>query len=341
MLASVALAAFTEIGSTIPSNGDLNPYGVAIATEDIGVLKTGDVLVSNFNDHNNLQGKGTTIVRFPNPKGSPVANQLFAQINASEVHCDGGVGLTTALVVLKGGWVIVGSLPTQNGSSSTAGRGCLIVLDAYGSVVSTIQHRLINGPWDMTAYQHGKTAYLFVSNVLNGDVVVGNPHVVNKGTVVRLTLKLACRSAKHPILKSAKVIGSGFSQKADPAALIIGPTGLALDGDDLFVADTLNNRIARIPDAIHRRDSAYAGYDVAGAFFLNAPLGLAFSKHFSILAANGGDSNVVQISETGDQLPTIGTGTGSGGLFGIAINLNDTGFYFVNDNANNLNLFTS
>lgn len=42
---------------------------------------------------------------------------LFAQIAAPSMdECPGGIGLTAALVVLRGGWVIVGSLPTRDGS---------------------------------------------------------------------------------------------------------------------------------------------------------------------------------------------------------------------------------
>src|SRR5579864_3985784 len=51
--------------STVPANGDVNPYGVAFVPEGVargGKLHAGDVLVSNFNNSNNLQGTGSTIV---------------------------------------------------------------------------------------------------------------------------------------------------------------------------------------------------------------------------------------------------------------------------------------
>ncbi len=61
---------------------------------------------------------------------------LFAQIDANNLPgpCPGGVGLTTALAVLRSGWVIVGSLPTTDGTSATAQAGCLLVLDNQGNV---------------------------------------------------------------------------------------------------------------------------------------------------------------------------------------------------------------
>jgi hypothetical protein len=45
--------------STVPFNGDLNPYGVAFVPNGFpsaGPLHVGDILVSNFNNQNNLQG---------------------------------------------------------------------------------------------------------------------------------------------------------------------------------------------------------------------------------------------------------------------------------------------
>jgi hypothetical protein len=54
------------VSSTIPANGDLNPYGVAFVPQNFppgGSISPGDVLISNFNNFNNLQGTGTTIVK--------------------------------------------------------------------------------------------------------------------------------------------------------------------------------------------------------------------------------------------------------------------------------------
>ncbi|MGH3215349.1 MAG: hypothetical protein ACRDN1_26520 [Trebonia sp.] len=50
------------IASTVPANGDVNPYGVAVVPRSTGRLYRGDVLVSNFNNKANVQGTGTTIV---------------------------------------------------------------------------------------------------------------------------------------------------------------------------------------------------------------------------------------------------------------------------------------
>src|SRR5579863_3188709 len=122
------------LGSTVPANGDVNPYGVARVPRTVGSLVEGRFLVSNFNNAANLQGTGTTIVQMA-PNGSM---QQFAQIDSTSVSCPGGIGLTTALVALRSGFVVVGSLPTADGTSATAQAGCLLVLDSNGQVVSTI-----------------------------------------------------------------------------------------------------------------------------------------------------------------------------------------------------------
>jgi hypothetical protein len=103
-------ATLTTVGGTVPANGDLNPYGVAVVPASVGALVRGDVLLSNFNNGANLQGTGTTLVQVA-PSGHL---SLFAQIDPKTLPgpCPGGVGLTTALAILPGGYVVVGSLPT-------------------------------------------------------------------------------------------------------------------------------------------------------------------------------------------------------------------------------------
>src|SRR6516162_3875977 len=230
------------LASTVPKNGDVNPYGVAVAPVTKGSLTAGDVLVSNFNNHRNLQGTGSTIVEV-----SPGGNvSLFASLAPNKLPgaCPGGLGLTTALVALRSGFVIVGSLPTKNGSSASMQAGCLLVLDSSGTVVETISGAPINGPWDMTAQDAGSTATLFVTNVLNG-TVAASPNVVNGGTVARIGLSVP--AAGPPAVTSETVIGTGLPERTDSSALVVGPTGLGLSSDGtLYVADSLGNRIAAI-----------------------------------------------------------------------------------------------
>jgi hypothetical protein len=61
----------TTLASTVPRNGDVNPYGVAVVPRSTGHLRQGNILVSNFNNKANVQGTGTTIVEIT-PRGRPV-----------------------------------------------------------------------------------------------------------------------------------------------------------------------------------------------------------------------------------------------------------------------------
>jgi hypothetical protein len=331
-----------SIASTVPANGDVNPYGVAIVPRSVGALVANSVLVSNFNNTGNLQGTGTTIVQI-GPSGKLT---VFARIEAGSVPgCVGGVGLTTALAALRNGWVIVGSLPTTNGMAPTAKAGCLIVLNSQGQPVETFSGNGINGPWDMTVADFGGIAVLFVTNVLNGTVAADGA-TVNQGTVLRMLLTVGdgdsddSNAAPREIFRS--VIASGFGERTDPAALVIGPTGLGLAPDGaLYVADSLANRIAVIPGALFRLDNAGTGTTVTQGHALNGPLGLAIAPNGDILSVNSGDGNIVETTAGGSQAVVKNidtTGMGGGTLFGLAISPTGNGVYFVNDGNNTLNL---
>jgi hypothetical protein len=350
------LKTISTIASTVPGNGDVNPYGMAQVRRTVGNLRAGHILISNFNDSANLQGTGTTIVDVA-PDGHM---SLFAALNAATLPgpCPGGVGLTTALVVLEQGWVIVGSLPTSDGTAATAQPGCLIVLDSLGNAVETFYGSLINGPWDMGAFDGEHEAKLFVTNVLNGTLAAGG-QVVHGGTVTRLDLKVA--DTAMPVLESITVIASGFAERTDPVALVIGPTGVGLraacasdrddcgeqggehrDGALLYVADTLNNRIAVIDHPLGRTTSAGTGHTLSTGGSLNAPLGLTVAPDGHLLIVNGDDGFITEITPGGAQiakmlLDNVGSPPGNGALFGLVYNP-EHGIYFVDDNTSTVNL---
>jgi hypothetical protein len=330
----------TSLGSTVPANGDQNPYGIANVTETTGSLVAGDVLISNFNNagappSGNLQGTGTTIVQM-SPRGHLL---LFAQIYPAALPgpCPGGVGLTTALAVLPQGYVVVGSLPTSNGMAATATAGCLIVLDSGGHAVETISGAPINGPWDMTSVSEGANSTLFVTNVLNGTVASGETPI-DEGTVVRIHVHVG--GHRPPRVSGIQVIAEGFPERTDPAALVVGPTGVGLGQEGtLFVADTQGNRIAAVPGALSRHSPlGGGGVTVATGGHLNSPLGLTMAPNGDVLTANAADGNIVETTPTGAEFPPQDTGAGGGGLFGLTVAQNLRGVLFVDDANNTLGL---
>jgi plastocyanin len=338
------LAKFTHISkvaSTVPANGDINPYGIALVRSSVGKLQAGQMLVSNFNAKEsameNGQGTGTTIVQVSRAgKVSP-----FASIDAKTLpgSCPGGVGLTTALNILPGGYVVVGSLPTTNGKSATAKYGCLIVLDSNGKPVSTISGTNIQGPWDSTAASEGSKTTLFVSNALNGGAAKGI-HTVNNSNVVRIVLESG--EGQPPKVISETVIASGIPWVDSAEALVLGPTGLALASNGtLYVASTENNKIYAISEAMTRMTPAAKGGTVlTEGGHLKEPLGLVLAPNGDIIASNGGDGNMVETTPAGKQIAvqTADEKTGAGSLFGFVIAPGGKGVYFVDDGENTLNL---
>ena len=326
------------LSSTVPANGDVNPYGVFRVPVSSGKLVAGHILVSNFNASSNNQGTGHTIVDIA-PNG---AHALFANIDPSHLPgaCPGGVGLTTALVVLRTGWVVVGSLPTSNGSAASAKAGCLLVLNNHGVVVETFSGGPINGPWDMTIADGGPLAALFVTNVLNG-TVAASPNVVHRGTVLRLIV--GSSSTDKPRILLSTIVGSGFAQRTDSGALVIGATGLALSGDfeRLYINDSLNNRIAVIADPLTRTGSGGTGGTLSQGGALSDPLGLARAPNGDLIAANGSNGNLVEVTPAGKQVAhklvdQSGSPPGAGALFGLITT--GSSVVFVDDATNTLHV---
>ncbi len=333
----------STLTSTVPDNGDLNPYAIVVAPVSAGVIQKGDILVDNFNDSTNLQGLGTTIVDF-NPATKKMS--LFAQIPRKLAGCPGGVGLTAAMIMLKAGWVIVGSTPSDDGTTKTKGAGCLIVLDANGKVAGTIAGANINDPWgNMAAIDNGDRATLFVSNAGFGvGSPEGEPPVINKATVLRIELAIA--QGKPPAVASQTVIADGFGQQADRSVFLIGPTGVALSTDNktLYVSDALGNRIVAIDEPVTRTTSAGTGREITKDGLLRRPLALAVTPGGHLLVTNALNGQAVEVDPaTGKQLyarwidaDKAQTPPGNGDLFGIAMTPAGDGFYYVEDDVNTL-----
>jgi sugar lactone lactonase YvrE len=333
------LGTATTLGSTVPANGDVNPYGIAFVPTSVGKLRAGQLLISNFNAKEGAaqsgQGTGTTIVQV----STAGKVSLFAQLDAKTLPgaCPGGVGLTTALNVLPGGYVVVGSLPTTNGKSETAKYGCLIVLDSAGKAIETISSPNIQGPWDSTAKSEGDKTWLFVSNALNGGPVVGK-HTIDNSTVLRIELESGKNQA--PKVLHETVVAKGIPWVDSAEALVLGPTGLGLASDGtLYYASTENSQIKAIPQALTRTSAAEdGGGTVSEGGHLKEPLGLAIAPNGDILTTNGGDGNIVETTPGGKQLATqtADAKTGAGALFGLAVNPAGTAIYYVDDGENTL-----
>jgi hypothetical protein len=299
------------VSSTVPANGDLNPYGVAFVPANVptgGAIKVGDVLVSNFNNSNNLQGTGTTIIKLrPDQKVAPSGS-------ASVFFQGTGLGLTTALGVLQRGFVLVGNVPTTDGKIGTIQSGSLLFLNRNGNLISPSPYtNRLDGPWDLTIEDQFDHARVFVSNVLNG-------------TVTRLDLAVGSATVT---VNRATVIATGYTVQPNDAALILGPTGLAYDStsDILYVASTADNEIFAVPQAGTRTVANGTGKVVFKDKHLRGPLALAFAPNGHLLTTNGDavnadptqPSEIVEFTFTGDFIGQSNVDASQGGAFGLAV----------------------
>jgi hypothetical protein len=333
----------TTLINTVPDNGDQNPYAIVVAPVSAGSVKKGDVLVGNFNNAANLQGTGSTIVNY-----HPDTKQLstFAIVPRDLKACPGGIGLSTAMTMLKSGWVIIGSTPSNDGTTNTKGAGCLIVLDSQGKVASTIVSENINDPWgNMAVLDNGDHATLFVSNAGFGvGGADGDPPVFKQSTILRVELDIP--DGKPPVVKKETVIASGFGAQADKGVFLIGPTGLALSADQkvLYASDAIGNRVTEIDDPLTRDTSAGVGRQLTADGFLHRPLAMVLAPNGHLLVTNALNGQVVEIDPaTGKQLYARWIDTdkaqsppGNGDLFGIAMTPEGDGFYYVQDDVNTL-----
>ncbi len=339
----LGLKRHTTVASTVPANGDQNPYAVVVSPVSSGKLVQGHVLVGNFNNAGNLQGLGTTIVQI-----DPVSHDLtlFAAVPQKLDRCPGGVGLTTAMAVLRTGWVIIGSLPSTDGTTATKGDGCLILFDSQGRLADVWTSPKINGPWgNMAVIDHGTSATLFVSNTGFGVGAppAGNAPTVSKATVVRIGVQIPAGGT--PRVSDMTVVADGFGEAPDKGVFIIGPTGIVPGPDgSIYVSDAIGNRIVSIPDAQTRTGSAGTGVEITRDGFLKRPLALATAPNGNLLVTNGLNGQAVEIDPVARKqvaaqwidVDKAQQPAGSGDLFGLAMTPRGDGFYYVEDDMNTL-----
>lgn len=320
--------------STIPSNGDLNPYGVAFVPESFptgGLIAPGDVLIGNFNGSTNIQGTGTTISQF-RPTGSIAPPGSAATFFTSALP-----GLSTALGVLRGGFVLVGNLPTTDGTAATAGQGALQIIDRHGNLVQTwTDSVLLDGPWDLTVDDHGTWAQVFVSSVLNGIVSRFDVMVTAKGLA---------------ITKKTQIAG-GYTHVPNAAAVVLGPTGLAFDAetDTLYVASTADNAIYAVSHAGRLSNAGGRGQLVFDDSRLRGPLALRFAPNGHLLTANGDavnsdplhPSEIIEFTRSGHFVRAYDVDPSQGGAFGLDTVLRGEGAYnyaVVDDVTNSISVY--
>jgi hypothetical protein len=312
--------------STIPANGDLNPYGVAFVPSRFpgGHLNPGDILVSNFNNSANQQGTGTTILRVQ------LSPQTGLQQTSTFATTGNVIGLTAALGAIQQGFVFAGSVSTTNGDPDTVTAGPLLVLDDAGVVADTVDASKLDGPWGLAINSRDpNNVQVLVSNVLDGTISRIGFSFPSAGTI------------QHDEITQ---IASKYSHKKDPAAIVIGPAGLAYDQrrDILYVAAEDDDKIFEIADASMTDDNGTGQLIFSDTHHLHGPMGLTLTTDGDLINADPNQpSELVEFTASGRFVRQISIDPNIDGPFGIASSefneINELAF--VNDNNNTLSLW--
>ena len=301
-----------------PTNGDQNPYGLAIAPATAGSLTAGDLVICNFNDAANVQGNGTTIeILHPVPGSTPT--RMVQDPN------------------LKGCAAV--AIGTDNGPWAAAYSSNLAPFyTSAGVLKSTLSTGPWSGPWgEIFAQPAGAAVGTYVtSNATSGSIVR-----VNLAGTTFTTL----------------VTGFTLNAGAAPGN-ILGASGLTYDAksDTLFVVDSNQNRVVAFAGysalganaVLVEANGTFSGPSAASARVvfsgapLNAPISAALLFNGDLVVGNTADNILVEISQAGKMVATQNLDTGPvGALFGIVAtgtDASDTKIYFNDDNDNTVKL---
>ena len=320
--------------STVPSNGDTTPYGLAFVPEGFpegAAISKGTLLVSNFNS-SSTAGQGTTIITV-NPNTGQTG--LFFQGSSP-------IGFTNALTIARVGLVFAGSLPT---SSGVAEPGPLDVLDGNGNLVKQLNSsELVDGPWGMALNDRDNTAQLFVSNIFDAS---GN----FAGSITRLEVLM---SPSGITVLNKITIASGYTSAPDTAGTVVGPAGLAYDryNDILYVAAEGDNAIYKLKGAGRATSDLGKGqviYD--DQTVLHGPLGLIFAPNGDLITANADPahfppsatdpSEIIEITPHGTFVRKFSIDPNPGSAFAVDTNNNRhvSQFVYVDDFVSNCTIW--
>ncbi len=302
----------TTIGSTVDaSNGDQNPYGLAIAPAGDGKIAAGDLVVCNFNDALNIQGLGTTIeVLKPYPGAAP--RRLIADPR-----------LTGCAAIAMGGaapWVA--ALDANDNP----------IVSPSGKSIDPLNTYPWTGAWGegFVAGPHSPSAF-YESNA-------------NDGSIVRINLS-------SPFTFEKIATGLPVNHGVPGSILAPSGLTYDAVRDVLYIVDGASNSVFEIrePAQVHTGGLTYTPHGFTGPSAphgrllyagnpLNGPISAALLFNGDLVVGNTGDNRLVELSPSGRVLGTrLVDGGVAGAIFGIAASgtsAQTTRVYFNDDNDN-------
>jgi hypothetical protein len=340
------------IGSTVdPLNGDLNPYGLAVATVNNGFIKKGDLYVCNFNDKANVQGTGTTIVSLaPVPGSKPVRFEKSSSLlGCAALTINEQMGLSTLYAAAFGS---KSEIAIASGRNPATGK-------RFKTIAPPVTKGL-SGPFGVALATDSTSSLYATTAILVSDATTGS-----------IVLAQYCQSSSACTNPGVPIV-TGFAVNHGKPGNILGPSGLVFDLNNcvkidhrpacgtLYVVDGVNDTVVAIHNVLqlHKAKSIVVGK--GGTTFsgpeakwaqkiyagkpLDGPISAALLYNGNLVVGNTlnpkGTNLLVELSPTGRLLDTKNVDKGpAGALFGIVATGKSAAtqkVYFNDDNANNL-----
>lgn len=309
------------IGSTIDGTyGQLNPYGLDVAKSTNGAFTKGDLAVCNFNDNQNVQGTGYTIVALhPKPGSSPA---LVVADPTNLVGC-------TALALASDDTIYASAFSSNDNP----------IYSSSGSLITNLSGSPFNNPFGETyAQPRWGQPVVYESNATDGNIIRISPGSYSS----------------EVIATGFPVNGGPPGSILGPSGL-----QYDRDNDSLFVVDGENNSVTIIENVSQASSKCLIVKDFGRKFGgkcgshtkvlysgapLNGPISSALLVNGNIVVGNtldaSGTNLMIEISPRGKVLDALNVDTGVGGaIFGMVAtgtNPSNTKLYFNDDNANEL-----
>lgn len=321
----------SQVGSTaniLDANGnpitvDPNPYKIAIAPSNLSNgLKAGDILVSNIGNEDH----GITLVKF---SGQHATGHLFNTMT------DGVLG--PAGLAFDSGKLLVANSTGSN----------VLVFNPNGTLFTTIQDPLFNGPWGITTRSqrfagHGRTLSFFTANKLDAKILRVDATYQDDSQDSQPTFH---------VTQIGQFTKNGDLTKIDLHWLPWLKTGDQIWKDVLLAIDPANNRIAAFANSSTIQGTGQ-GVTVFQGTPLNMPGGLSINPfNGDLLVVNLMDNNLVELNPTSGKVigvkqidPAVVDNQGNGSaLFGVVAIKDWQGnlrVFFTDDNTNTLNVLS-
>jgi hypothetical protein len=313
------------IGSTVdPKNGDSGPRAVSIAPTTYGGLKTGQLLVCNFDDSTGAAGKGTTIEQLdPQPKSKPAT---FVQ-NSDIEGCDGNA--------VTSGDSIYATGMTSGRMAWFSNTGAL--KKTYGS---PFQQPFSNAYGPAKPGSLYSPDYIFASDSKTGSIIDISLGLYGTNKLVQ--------------------VATGFAVNGKSGWSTLGPSGLAYDvhNEVLYIVDGDNDTLVEFTHADEllvkneivvqpggktfkcKYKKTTCGKLVYSGSPLDAPVAATLLPNGNLVVANTNGNTLVELTPAGKVLDTqVVDKSKTAGIFGLAAagtKDSNTTIFFTDTNSNTL-----